>query len=217
VKALNLYAGIGGNRKLWTGCEVTAVELSADIARIYQDLFPQDTVIVGDAHQYLVEHYAEFNFIWTSPPCPTHSQYRYNVGVRAKGFSGVYPDMTLYQEIIFLKHHAAGAWVVENTVSYYEPLIPPQKVSRHFMWANFTIPPISVETTGIRDKNKIHQLEAFFGYDLSRYSVPNKRQMLRNLVSPEIGLHVFRASNKVLQPTADHAEVENHSHQPGLL
>lgn len=217
MKVLNLYAGIGGNRKLWTDCDVTAVELSQDIARIYQDLFPKDTVIVGDAHQYLVEHYAEFDFIWTSPPCPTHSQYRYNVGVRAKGYAGVYPDMTLYQEIIFLKHHAIGAWVVENTVSYYEPLIAPQKVSRHFMWANFTIPPISVETTGIRDKNKASQLEAFFGYDLSRYNVSNKRQMLRNLVSPAIGLHVFRASNNVLQPTATRAEVRDNSDQLSLL
>jgi len=26
MKVLNLYAGIGGNRKLWTDCEVTAVE-----------------------------------------------------------------------------------------------------------------------------------------------------------------------------------------------
>lgn len=26
IKVLNLYAGIGGNRKLWEGVEVTAVE-----------------------------------------------------------------------------------------------------------------------------------------------------------------------------------------------
>ena len=74
LKILNLYAGIGGNRKLWEGHEVTAVEFNPEIAKIYQDLFPNDKVIVGDAHQYLLEHYKEFDFIWASPPCPTHSR-----------------------------------------------------------------------------------------------------------------------------------------------
>ena len=53
MKILNLYAGIGGNRKLWGDeHEITAVENNESIAAIYQDFFPNDTVIVGDAHQY---------------------------------------------------------------------------------------------------------------------------------------------------------------------
>ena len=31
MKVLNLYAGIGGNRKLWEDVEVTAVELNPKI------------------------------------------------------------------------------------------------------------------------------------------------------------------------------------------
>ena len=50
MKILNLYAGIGGNRKLWGGVDVTAVEINPDIAAIYQDLFPDDTIIIDDAH-----------------------------------------------------------------------------------------------------------------------------------------------------------------------
>ena len=73
MKVLNLYAGIGGNRKLWKGVEVTAVEIDMKIAKIYQDFFPDDNIIIGDAHQYLLDHYKEFDFIWSSPPCPTHS------------------------------------------------------------------------------------------------------------------------------------------------
>jgi len=70
IKILNLYAGIGGNRKLWPDqeIEVTAIENNKSIAKIYKDFFPNDTVIVGDAHQYLLEHYKEFDFIWSSPP-----------------------------------------------------------------------------------------------------------------------------------------------------
>jgi len=74
MKILNLYCGIGGNRKLWQGHEITAVENNEQIAKIYQDYFPDDKVVVGDAHQYLLEHFEEFDFIWSSPPCPTHSQ-----------------------------------------------------------------------------------------------------------------------------------------------
>jgi len=49
MKALNLYSGIGGNRKLWEGLQVTAVELDANIAKIYKDFYPEDEVIVADA------------------------------------------------------------------------------------------------------------------------------------------------------------------------
>ncbi len=101
LKVLNLYAGIGGNRKLWKDVEVTAIENNPKIAKIYQDFFPNDKVIVCDAHQYLLEHFEEFDFIWSSPPCPTHSKVRY-MGTKAKHptcgtvLKKVYPDMNLY-------------------------------------------------------------------------------------------------------------------------
>ena len=40
MKVLNLYAGIGGNRKLWTDVEVTAVEIDPKRAEIYKHYFP---------------------------------------------------------------------------------------------------------------------------------------------------------------------------------
>jgi len=196
IKTLNLYSGIGGNRKLWKDVSVTAVDHSKEIASIYSNLFPQDKVIVSDAHKYLLEHFSEYDFIWSSPPCPTHSQYRYNVGVRAKGYKGVYPDMKLYEEIIFLKYHFKGKWVVENTISYYEPLIKPQKVSRHYFWANFHIEDIKIKPTGIRDKNKISSLEQRLGFDLSAYKIKNKRQILRNCVNSELGNHILKQAFK---------------------
>lgn len=190
--ALNLYAGIGGNRTLWPdNINVTAVEIEPEIARAYQDRFPNDTVVIGDAHEFLLENYRDYDFIWTSPPCPTHGQYRYNVGVRAKGYKGLYPDMQLYEEIIFLQYHAGCRWVVENTVSYYEPLVKPQKVARHYFWANFNIPEIKLPAAGIRDKNKISDWEEELGLSLSKYKIPNKRQVLRNCVDSRLGRHVL--------------------------
>ena len=56
MKILNLYAGIGGNRKLWGDeHQVTAVELNPLMANIYKDLFPNDELIVGDAASLLVQ------------------------------------------------------------------------------------------------------------------------------------------------------------------
>ena len=74
MKILNLYAGIGGNRMLWGNeHEITAVEYNEHIAKVYKEQYPNDNVIVADAHEYLLKHYAEFDFIWSSPPCPTHT------------------------------------------------------------------------------------------------------------------------------------------------
>ena len=136
MKVLNLYAGLGGNRKLWENCEVTAVENHEKIAEIYQRLHPNDTVIVGDAHQFLLENHAEFDMVWTSPPCQTHS--RMMKATRHK--LNRYPDMSLYQQIIFLQHFFKGDYVVENVVPYYEPLIAPTAtIGRHSFWSNLNL------------------------------------------------------------------------------
>lgn len=190
-KVLNLYAGIGGNRKRWFGnIEVTAVENNPQIAKIYQDLFPHDRVIIADAHEYLLEHYKEFDFIWSSPPCQTHSSFRHNICVRFRGTKAEYPDMKLYQEIIFLKHHFKGKWVVENVKPYYKSLIKGQQIQRHLFWSNFKIPNIEIEKDNIR-KAQIPDLQKKYGFNLSKYKLSNKRQILRNCVDPILGLLIF--------------------------
>jgi DNA (cytosine-5)-methyltransferase 1 len=200
MKILNLYAGIGGNRKLWGDeHEIVAVELDAEIAAVYQDFFPGDSVIVTDAHQYLLKHYKEFDFIWSSPPCQTHSQIRYNIGFLAKRkysqVEAVYPDMTLYQEIIFLDKYFDGKWVVENTIPFYTPLVPAQKVGGHLWWCNFTISPFKHGNRNHRG-GTVDSLGDRKGFNLSSYTISNKRQILRNCVEPETGLHVFNEAFK---------------------
>ena len=214
-KVLNLYAGIGGNRKLWENVEVTAVELDAQIAAVYQDFFPNDKVIVGDAHEYLLKHYKEFDFIWTSPPCQSHSQIRFNLGFKAnriyRKVDAVYPKMELYQEIILLDKWFDGFWVVENTIPYYEPLIPAKKVGGHLFWSNFPIPPFDIGNRNHRGGN-VESLQAKKQLDLTNHEIGNKRQILRNCVEPELGKHIFDCAfsvkqNSLFAPVFEQAEL----------
>ena len=180
MRILNLYAGLGGNRSLWQGHQVTAVEYNPDIAEIYHNRFPDDTVIVGDAHEYLLNHFGDYDFIWSSPPCQSHSSFRQNIGVRFRGVRPVYPEMSLYQEILFLQYNYHGKWVVENVKPYYKPLIEPTiELQRHYFWANFEIPQQDFTSDNIRGA-QIPDLQALHGIDLSQYKIPNKRQILRN-------------------------------------
>ena len=191
MKVLNLYAGIGGNRKHWKGHDVTAVEFDEQIAAIYKDLYPDDTVVVGDAHQYLLDHYQEFDMIWASPPCQTHSSFRQNIGVRFRGVEPVYPDMKLYQEIIFLHYNYEGLYVVENVKPYYTPLIQPDAVlQRHNYWTNIEITPMEAPKNKLRSA-QIPDLQKYLGIDISAYKVKERRQVLRNCVHPSIGKHIM--------------------------
>lgn len=196
MKILNLYSGIGGNRKLWENCEVTAVEYNPEIANVYKHFFPNDNLIVGDAHQYLMEHYSEFDFIWSSPPCQSHSSFRQNICVRYRGTEPAYPDMKLYQEIVFLQHNFKGNWVVENVKPYYSPLIDPDFIlQRHYFWSNTYVNQKYFKTDLIR-KAQIPDLQKIHGFDLSNFKLENKRQILRNCVSPELGLYIFEEIKK---------------------
>ena len=209
MKVLNLYSGIGGNRKLWEGVEVTAIELDPKIAAIYKDFFPQDDIIVADAHAYLLKHFEEYDFIWSSPPCPSHSSFRKSFSM-SSGAKPIYPDMKLYEEILLLKHYFKGKWVVENVIGFYEPLIRPSIFQRHYFWHNFHISERNFRSdtillTGgskanddVDDETQIIRLQERHGFDLSKYGLSNiaKRTSLRNCVRPELGLHILNYAKK---------------------
>jgi DNA (cytosine-5)-methyltransferase 1 len=200
MKVLNLYACLGGNRLLWEDCEVTAVELDPELARMYQERFPNDKVIVADAHQYLLDHYKDFDFIWTSPPCPTHSRARF-WGFGANGKNPKYPDMKLYEEILFLEHHFDGKYVVENVIPYYKPLMNPKERDRHLYWTNFELP-TNVNArhfNGLCQTNgELKKLCKFHKIDLSNYNgQQSKIKIARNLVDYEVGNTIFNTAKGI--------------------
>lgn len=205
MKVLNLYAGIGGNRKLWIDdVKVTSVEYQPEIARIYKDHFPQDEMIIGDAHSYLLEHFREFDFIWSSPPCQSHSRLRFG-RAKAGQYKAKFPDLKLWQEIIFLKYYCEVPWLVENVIPFYanDLFLPPSaRLGRHLFWSNFRIHSIDtdrqepIEYVGYKDER--------FGFNLTNYKIAadrndaRKDQILRNLVDPEIGLHLLNQARGII-------------------
>ena len=198
MKILNLYACLGGNRYKWdevTDIEVTAVELDPECARLYQDRFPNDTVIVADAHQYLLDHYKEFDFIWSSPPCPTHSSFQHSMKNKRKM---KYPDMKLYEEIIFLDAFYNGKYCVENVIPFYEPLMPAKKRDRHLYWTNFNLPN---DLNGrknpdlSRTKDLITALSKYHNYDFRQYKGKQPvNKIARNLVDYEAGKTILETA-----------------------
>jgi DNA (cytosine-5)-methyltransferase 1 len=65
MNVLNLYAGLGGNRKLWKNVDVVAIESDPKIAAVYEKLHPEDDVFVEDAHTLLLDVFDQFDFIWS--------------------------------------------------------------------------------------------------------------------------------------------------------
>ena len=208
MKILNLYAGIGGNRKLW-GDEhkITAVEINPNIAKIYYDFFPKDEMIIDDAHNFLLKNFQLYDFIWSSPPCPSHSvtnHFLHHQGIVR------YPDMALWQEIVFLNKWFKGKWVVENVISYYPPLWPPTELDRHYFWSNFQIRHFesnrkfniaNARTTTRQDgKDYDRTLEQYHGFIMSE-EFKGKRLALRNCVYPPLGLHILNESKSNVQQT----------------
>lgn len=197
-KVLNSYAGLGGNRQKWKDCQVTAIERDPKIATVYKRLYPDDEVIIFDAHEYLLANYQNFDRIWSSPPCQRNTKM-----IRSgRNRKPIYPDLRCYEEAIFLECNFKGLWVVENVKPYYKPLIEPQYIGRHAFWSNFDIKPMDNEP---KFKNFINRqnlsdkkdLMDWLGiqYEENIYYEGNHcpTQILRNCVHPDVGLHVFNS------------------------
>lgn len=206
MKILNLYAGVGGNRLHWKGHHITAVESNEKIAAIYKKQFPDDTVIVGDAKQYLLSNYKQFNFVWASPPCQENSRLQ-----RARCAPG-FPDLSVYELFIFLNTHFQGKFLVENVEPFYKPLIEPQRLGRHCFWANFRLPSIVAPSIDLINAT-VPELLQWLGFEKSMKLAPyrtgsNYSQVLRNCVHPVIGAAILEKVTGVFDIS---------KYRPGLL
>lgn len=206
IKVLNLYACLGGNRYKWdevADINVTAVEIDPELARLYSERFPNDKVYVCDAHKFLLDNINDYDFIWSSPPCISHSRVRYSQ-INNKSFKPCYPDLKLYEEIIFLYHHFKGYFVVENVNSYYPPLIKAVRRGRHLFWSNFYIPEYVTYNSRGRglissSKKELTKLCQFHNYDFYKYNGTQRRiSIARSLVDYNLGKNIFQIAANII-------------------
>jgi DNA (cytosine-5)-methyltransferase 1 len=203
MKILNLFAGIGGNRRLWSSDhQITSVEYDSKTAYLYNCLYPNDEIIIDDAFDYLIKNMETFDIIWASPPCQSHTKL---MSLQFHQGSQSLPDMRLYSIIIYLQKWFKGKYIVENVCPYYNPLIKPSiKLERHLFWTNFIvaskkIDPIKIGRHGYITNEKLMRQLGFDSKHFKLFTKNEIRQWLYNCVNPEVGKYLLHQALKQTQ------------------
>lgn len=122
----------------------------------------------------------------------------------------IYPDLKLYEEILFLQNYFTGKYCVENVIPYYEPLIQAQKRGRHLYWTNFVLPANINERkflglcqrtkTNKYQGNELDGLCEFHNYDFTKYEGEQSViKMARNLVDYEAGRTILETAIGIIR------------------
>lgn len=114
-----------------------------------------------------------------------------------------YPDMKLYEEILFLDNYFDGKYCVENVIPFYEPLITAKKRGRHLYWTNFNLPNDLGKRKNpdfSRIKDVVGVMSNFHDYDFTKYKGEQRmNKMARNLVDYEAGRTIFETALGVIK------------------
>lgn len=219
MKILNLFAGLGGNRKTWSDHEITALEINPGICKIYSELYPNDTIITQDYEEYLrnKNNDLDFDLIWGSPPCQTHSHMQ--VFTRHNKKRQPIPKMDQVQGLaLWLKRNTDCKFVIENVIPSYGIVSLEDKgiyhvvLDRHIFYSNFIIKKKKFRSRSSEVHGKISGLMRMDAVQLSIYhDLPleiiekvkglqetghDHLKVLRNLCDYQIGDYILKQSLK---------------------
>lgn len=220
MKILNLFAGLGGNRQNWNGHSIISIEINPGVAKLYQELYPDDIVLNMDVFDYLREkenNLKDFDFIWASPPCQSHSHMQLFTR-----HNNNYPPIPRLDQtiglIIWLNKFYNNKFVVENVIPWYGLIdlrfnnIFKVKLDRHIFYSNFKIQSKKFRSRGSEGHGKIGGLMRMKGSELCNFhnldiSIIDKLKglqesgndhlkVLRNLCNSELGDYILKQSLK---------------------
>jgi len=203
IRILDLFCGVGGvargfqNFLLDNGIEFEyyAIDIDKRVLKAHKLLNPYSKTICRDAWSIDDKEFKEFDLIWASPPCETHSKSRF-LNINAKPTK---PDMRLYNLIERL-WSLNMPFIVENVEPYYRPPIKPiVKVGRHVLWSNLCIKPFKLNLQNFMDvKDDIHKLikyhEIPFELSIKLLKILKKktRDALRDMVHWRIAYNIAK-------------------------
>ena len=196
LKILDLFAGFGGTTRglqKWLdenniSYEYYAIDIDKQTLKVHKYWNKKSIVIQRDAYTFTKDELREYDFIWASPPCQSHSRAQV-IWKRRK------PDMRLYTLICKL-HQVGKPFIVENVVPYYKPPIMwDYKIDRHIFWTNLDLSDVRVNIKRKPIyKMSLHELAEYHGipYKYVRIYKGDKRQALRNIVNWRISYAIAK-------------------------
>ncbi len=197
IKILDLFCGLGGVARGFQEYlieknikfEYYAVDIDFKILLTHKILNPKSITIKKDAYSLRDEELKEYDFIWASPPCETHSHLNFYNWNNPKKFKP--PDMRLYKLIKRL-HILNIPFIVENVKPYYKPPIKPcTKIGRHILWSNISLKPFKVNLpnnfTNVKDDVKrladYHELDITIAHKIKKIlGISKTKAVLRDMV-----------------------------------
>ena len=219
MRILDLFAGVGGTSKgihraaaeQNVKLEYVAIDYDPSVLYAHQKFCPEDFTILRNAWNY---DFSGYDFIWASPPCQSHSVLNYTL----RRYD---PDMRLY-ELIKKLRNSGKDFIVENVHPYYQPPIPWNfEVNRHVFWSNLPIPSFRVvEKRKAFGELGVTDLLDYHGVDKSVLShvrgAQRRRQLLRNMVNPEISRRIFQEYLDILEGAGQRTIIEFESVNVGV-
>lgn len=150
MRILDLYGGVGGTgigihevcqEEFGLEYDYMIVENDEEVIKYHALNCPRSHIYKEDAINWL-DKLENFDFIWVSPPCKSHSMAMLFWSNTEK-FRQI--DKDLFKWIRKTRELKLPAIVVENVVPYYGFKYKPTcMIGRHVFWANFPILPFEV-------------------------------------------------------------------------
>jgi len=161
--------------------EYVAVDNDRKVLQVHSLLNPHSKTVLEDAWLISDDRLLQYDFVWASPPCESHSVLCWKRKDKPK------PDMRLWWLIRRLRKLKVP-FIVENVRPYYGTILKPTaKAGRHLLWSNLSLKSVQLNSnvTFYDIHNRRDALVEYHGLPgwVARVAT---RDMLRDMMHPQL-------------------------------